>query len=261
MSAEPEVHSTPSSKPEVSGIGTVTVDGELVYEPGMSWKDEKGSASTPGAASTSATTPITARPVDPQPGSPKPPSGWSSSEYANYPKRGAIWFGITLVVIGAFLLIDRSTAIFPELRMVFGNVSLWHYWPILVIIGGIAIAFSPDWSPSNPDRRGRLSPAHFFDGLSTAVIGLVLLGCSIGLVSWGVWLAALSYWPILLVVGGLSILSTALKTDWFRVLGSILFILTLVAVAASVWRGPLPLPAPFDALAEIGSYRGFFFWN
>jgi hypothetical protein len=268
MSTEAEKNNDSKARPKVSGMGTVTVDGEVVYEPSMSWSKEvedavEGAAQAASAAAGAAASAVEgaaqtvhARPVDPDPG-----NDWYAKAYAYYPKKGAIWFGVALVVIGALLLLDRAAALFPELSMVFGGVSLWRFWPVLVIIGGIAVAFSPDWSPTKPERKGSLTAGHFFDGLSTATIGLVLLGCSLKLVSWSVWLAALSYWPVLLVIGGLSILSSALKTDWFRVIGSVIFILTLIAVACSVWLGPLPLPEPFDALAQIGSYRGFIFWD
>jgi hypothetical protein len=84
----------------------------------------------------------------------------------------------------------------------------------------------------------------------------VLLGNSLGFVAWSSWFAMLSYWPLLLVIAGLAILSHGLKSEWFSVIAYVLSIIALIAVAASMWIGPLPLAEPFASLAELGSYRG-----
>ena len=265
--ADSNKDATPKAGPKVSGVGTVTVDGEVVYEPGQSWAAEvesavksavdavDGAVSSANEAAQGAAESVHARPVDPA------SSDSDYVAYVHYPKRGAIWLGVVLVILGALLLLDRSIVLFPELRSVFGDFSLWRFWPVLVIIGGIATAFFPGKDPANPRVWKPMTIGQFFDGMSLAVVGLVLLGCSLGFVSWFMWLAALSYWPILLVTGGLSILSGALRTDWFKALGSVIFMVTLLAVAASEWTAVVPLVEPFDTLAQLGSFRGFFTWR
>jgi len=66
---------------------------------------------------------------------------------------------------------------------------------------------------------------------------------------------------LILVIIGLSVLSYALKTQWFSVAAYLLSILTLLAVASSMWTGQAPLAEPFATLAEFGSFRGMDLFN
>jgi len=149
----------------------------------------------------------------------------------------------------------------PALENIFGGYSFWRFWPLLIVFSGLAIAFSPTKDSPDPRIKDNLSILRFSEGMFVSTIGLVLLGNSLALVSWFSWLAMLSFWPLILVIIGLSVLSYGMKTQWFSVAAYILAIITLVAVASSMWMGQAPLIEPFATLAEFGSFRGMDLFN
>jgi hypothetical protein len=277
--------------PEVHGIGTVKVDGETVYDPATTFTKDasEGAGAFASEASNFADEVVngvrevakevedTVRSSFEDTSQPKDGDSYKGSGYAyHYPdestgkptdapwaktNKWAIWFGVVLVTLGTLIFLDMLSGVIPALENIFGGYSIWRFWPVLIIVGGLALAFSPATESPNPRRNGSLSLARFFEGLFTSTVGAVLLACSLGFVSWAMWPAMLSYWPLLLVMAGLAILSRGLKTEWFSVISYVISILILVAVASSMWIGCLPLSEPFASLAEIGSYRGMDLFN
>ncbi|MCL2437737.1 MAG: DUF5668 domain-containing protein [Coriobacteriia bacterium] len=258
--------------PEVSGLGSVRVDGKEADVIGTTFKadvDYTGADRTHGSAQQKAKgTPDSIHDavqevVDVAVGSTK------AATEAHFPKvsswshvnKWGIWVGVILVTLGTLIFLDMLSGVVPALSNVFGGYSFWSFWPLLIIFGGLAMAFSPASDSPNPRRNGNFSPARFTEGLFFMTVGIIFLGNSLGYVAWSFWLAMLSYWPLLLVIAGLAILSHGLKTEWFSVLASLISIVILLAVASSMWIGPAPLIEPFASLAEIGSYRGMDLFN
>ncbi|MCL2402750.1 MAG: DUF5668 domain-containing protein [Coriobacteriia bacterium] len=262
--------------PEASGIGSVKVDGETTEVFGGTFKEGAQQSADSGTASSSATdnkSPFqeavdtatdTARAATDTAKATK-----DSFKGGYYPQvspwskvnKWGIWFGVVLVSLGTLIFLDMLSGVVPALENIFGGYSFWRFWPVLIIFGGLALAFSPASDSPNPKRNGSFSPSRFMEGLFTVTVGIVFLGNSLGYVAWSSWPAMLSYWPLLLVIAGLAILSHGLKTEWFSVLAYLISILTLLAVASSMWIGEAPLIEPFVTLAEIGSYRGMDLFN
>ena len=246
MSDSDTTKNTAAEQPEISGLGTVSVDGKVVYDPTTSFAgtDQTTKTASFDAAHVTAEAKGAVSESIPAHKNKLPINKWG------------MWLGVILIALGALIFLDVISATLPGLSHIFGGYSFWHFWPLLIIVGGVALAFSPATDSPNPRRNGQISPSQFASGMLTVVIGLVFLGNSLGFVAWGAWLALISYWPILLVVAGLAILSHALKTEWFSVLAYVISIIILLAVASSLWIGQDALIQPFAALAELGSYRG-----
>ncbi|MCL2379737.1 MAG: DUF5668 domain-containing protein [Coriobacteriia bacterium] len=248
---------------KVSGIGTVTVDGEVVYDPSMSF-----ASGDDAETKTAPAHPINNDSANASTGGGvKAGTGYQYAYSHNYPKNDAVdshsaksrinkwylWLGVILIVLGVLLFLDLISNVIPTMSHIFGGYSFWQFWPLLIVIGGIATAFSPASDSPNPRLHGKISPSQFFGGLSTIVLGLVLLTNSLGFVYWMMWLDMLRLWPLILIVVGLSILSHALKTEWFSVFASVLSIVILTAVASSMWTAePSTLVEPFASLGELG---------
>ena len=66
---------------------------------------------------------------------PSPPSSWYSSQprppYGRRPRRGGIWFGVVLVVIGLLLLASEFAP----------GLDLWRLWPLVIVLIGVRILF------------------------------------------------------------------------------------------------------------------------
>jgi len=263
-------------QPNVSGLGTVKVDGEKVYDTAgtfkesVDWEDTKQavndatkaaehaaqSANDAGRAANDAVSDgfSEARAAVNE------ALGNNQDAFTGISKWG-LWVGVVLVTLGALIFIDMLSNQVPALANIFGGVSFWRWWPLLIVFGGIAMAFSPSKESPNPRRIGTFSALRFFEGLWVSVVGLVLLGNMLFVVSWLIWPALLSFWPLLLVVIGLSLLSRGLRTEWFSVLANLILILVIIAVASSMWIGSAPLIEPFATLAEFGAFRGMDIWN
>jgi len=270
-------NSTDTSKttefPPVSGLGTVSVDGKRVYDAGDTFRDigreideaVSGAVDASTKAATAAyqaqyNTADSGAHANTQNAHYPDPNTKSASSWAPFNKAG-IWIGVILVTFGTLIFLDMLSDSVPALANLFGGYSFWRFWPLLIVFGGLALAFSPAKDSPDPRHNGRLSFLRFWEGLFTSTIGLVLLGASLNLVSWLVWPALLSFWPLLLVMGGLALLSYGLKTDWFSILSYIMSIIVLLAVASSMWTGTAPLIEPFASLAQFGAFRGMDLFN
>jgi len=280
MSNSPDNQKT-TATPEVTGLGTVTVDGKTVYDTADTFTEGVDTVINEihtAATSATKTAENTAQQATQEASrSYNSHSNHSSPKSSHYPKEGSgtesfadygkhlnkwgIWVGVILVTLGTLIFLDMLSGTIPALENLFGGYSFWRFWPLLIVFGGLAIAFSPTKETPDPRIKNRLSLLRFSEGMFVGTIGLVLLGNSLALVSWLSWPAMLSFWPLLLVIIGLSVLSYGMKTQWFSVLAYALSIVTLVAVASSMWLGQAPLVEPFATLAEFGSFRGMDLFN
>ena len=269
--------------PQIKGLGTAKVDGQTVYDGVSNFSDKAGSeanaaveAATIAADNAARIANDTARSA--KDAAAKASAGFNNSSSSNsygyhYPGYDAtkdakknkpvkafaswgIWVGVILVSLGTLIFLDMLSHTVPALENIFGGYSFWSFWPILIIFAGLVIAFSPTMESPDPRRLGKISALRFFEGAFCSTVGIVFLGNSLGYVAWGTWIALLSFWPLLLVIGGLAILSHGLKTQWFSVLSYVLSIIVLISVAASMWTGPVPLAEPLASLAQFGSFRG-----
>ncbi|MDR1412803.1 MAG: DUF5668 domain-containing protein [Actinomycetes bacterium] len=162
-----------------------------------------------------------------------------ASYQPRHPSRGLLGLGLCLVVVGVLVLLFRMAEFVPSLlplRHWFEGISLWQLWPLLVCMGGVITVLTPD------EERHRYSLMRIVDGLTTIVIGLLLQCNTTGWVSWHMWLSALSLWPLLLIIGGISVVSKATGLPWLRIFGSLLFVGALLLCAAAWWSGPFSLP-------------------
>lgn len=117
----------------------------------------------------------------------------------------AIMLGLVLVGLGALIIFDR----------LFG-ISAWRFWPMIVVVLGVVEIFTPGQEGWSLARVG--------GGISTIAIGLSLQAWMLGLISLSTFATIFfMFWPILLVVGGLAIIGSALKLNIFKFLGSLLF--------------------------------------
>lgn len=126
------------------------------------------------------------------------------------PRSGAVWFGIVLILLGATILLDQFIP----------GVDLWRLWPLIIVAMGVREMF--------PAREGKWTVKRPAEGISTIAFGGVLLACSIGYLSWSVWLNIFSLWPLLLVALGVQVIGKGLHNNWIRALSSLIVAAGLV---------------------------------
>lgn len=146
-------------------------------------------------------------PVTPEPervvAEPVPRTAEPSYAAPPQPRRAALWWGSLLVFAGALLLISQFV---PQ-------VQAWRYWPLIIVALGIRQLFGPSQGPWKLHHLG--------EGLTTIAIGAVFLGQMTGNLPWNVWLNLLRLWPLLLVSFGLEIIGKSLRSEFVRLLGSL----------------------------------------
>lgn len=170
------------------------------------------SAATPSDSGVpSQSTPIP--PVTPHPAAPIHSGGGGAG--------AGVVIGIVLVLFGILVLVGRM----------FTGVPIWTFWPLIIVAGGIVEAFTPG------SKTESWSIVRLFEGFGTVVLGLVLLGCTTGVISWRVFLDFIMLWPLLVIAGGIGILGGALKMKWLRIAGSLIVTLTLIIAATTSFTG------------------------
>ncbi len=173
---------------------------------------------TPSAGDASAPTPDPAPytwtpPVTPTPATPVHTGGSGAGS--------GVAIGIVLVLFGVLVLVGRM----------FTGVPIWTFWPLIIVAFGVVEAFTPG------SKMESWSIVRLFEGFGTVVFGLVLLGCTTGVISWRVFLEFIMLWPLLVIAGGIGILGGALKMKWLRIVGSLIVTLTLILAAATSFTG------------------------
>ena len=103
---------------------------------------------------------------------------------------GLIFVGVAGTLVGAFFFA------FTLGRLSWGQMGT--YWPIFVLIGGVA--FLAQWLV-RPAQRGMLVPAFL-----ALIVGLVALALNLRLVNAALAEQLSKLWPVLLILGGLAVL-------------------------------------------------------
>ncbi len=150
----------------------------------------------------------------------------------------AVWVGVSLLIVGFAGI----------LGVALDGVHWWQLWPLAFMLGGVALMVLPG-------RRSRQG-TRICIGLMLFCAGLVMLCCSVGLLSWqsvGAMLEAT--WPLFMVVAGLIIIGSALDNGMFIIVGGCVFVvMCLLGLTAYAIPGPLdavlvqlPFGEPFAA--------------
>ena len=175
----------------------------------------------------------------------QPSSPWASaapSPSAPYRHRGGgVTAGVVLIAIGAIFLAGQFVP----------GVAWWNLWPLLVVLGGVVQMFTPHHDEAWTFLR-------LLDGVGTVIVGVVLLGNTLGIVSWSVWWMFITLWPALLIALGISILGRGLHQTWMRAVAMLLVWATLAYAVATALTGTAGL-APLPPLAHISSGQAYSF--
>lgn len=135
----------------------------------------------------------------------------------------AVWVGISFLIVGFAGI----------LGVALDGVHWWQLWPLAFMLGGVALIVLPG-------RRSRQG-TRICCGLMLFCAGLVMMCCSVGLLSWhsvGAMLEAT--WPLLMVVAGLIMIGSALDKGLLIIVGGCVFVgMCLLGLTAYAIPGPL----------------------
>jgi len=138
-----------------------------------------------------------------------------AADFRRNQRRSAVFWGCMLIVLGSATLAAQFVP----------SVAWWMLWPMVLMVFGVAHALSPDhhgvWTLRRP-----------FEGLTTLLVGAVLLGNTTGFLSWAVWASFLSLWPVLLIALGVSVIGRGLGSEAVRIVARLL---VWAALGLAVW--------------------------
>lgn len=103
------------------------------------------------------------------------------TENNSYRQRKQMMWGLVLIAVGVAFLLDRMD--------VLDIATLWHYWPLLLVVAGIN------------QTVGYPSAREFTSGLWTVFIGLWLFAAFEGLLG----LTFRNSWPLFILMWGLQL--------------------------------------------------------
>lgn len=145
-------------------------------------------------------------------------------------RQGSITAGVVLIIIGAALMAAQFVP----------GLAWWTLWPALIILAGLVQMVTPGLRGWGLERLS--------EAFGTMFIGAVLLGCTTGYIGWGMWATALSFWPVLLVMAGLSMMGQATGQTWLRAIApAVVWAAIGYAAAAEV----IGLPAGFPLIDVV----------
>ncbi|MDR1184263.1 MAG: PspC domain-containing protein [Coriobacteriales bacterium] len=185
--------------------------------PHVTWASTEATA-TPGRAYTT---------CNPQAYDATDPSGQAATKKRPwYSIRTSVMLGILLVGVGLLALLG-----------IFLEISLWRFWPMLIIIMGFAMLCTPGSHGWSLLRAGH--------AILMITVGFALQLWMLDIIASTVFLFTfLSLWPILLVVVGLSIIGSATRQSVFGLFGSLL---VSAALLFGIWSfGQISIPLRFD---------------
>ena len=121
--------------------------------------------------------------------------------------RVALWFGFLCLFIGFAAILSQ----FIE------GVVWWQFWPLMLIIAGIGDVVIPA-------QRGKRM-GQFVSGLMIISIGVVLLLMSLRVIEYASFVPMLkNLWPLLIMMVGFFIISSAVKNPVFELFGGMCFV-------------------------------------
>ena len=124
--------------------------------------------------------------------------------------RAGIFVGVLLVCLGLLALVET-----------FLGISVWRFWPIIIIFLGLVVLCTPS------DKGWSLSRAGH--GVALIAIGFSLLLWTLSVVTLSAfWQTFVYLWPVLIIVVGLAIIGSATKKAAFKLFGSLLFSIALL---------------------------------
>lgn len=137
-------------------------------------------------------------------------SSSSFSDIASKHKSVLALIGVILVGVGIIALLCNIV-----------HISLWRFWPVILIVAGIVTLFSPGPRGWSLERAG--------NSIVLITIGLALLAWMLQLVHTREFIAAFSdLWPAFLVVAGLGIIGGTRKSSAITLLSSLVFSATVI---------------------------------
>ncbi|MDR3136436.1 MAG: PspC domain-containing protein [Coriobacteriales bacterium] len=102
------------------------------------------------------------------------------------------------------------------------NPTFWRFWPLIGVVTGLVLLFTPNGKGWSLERAGR--------AIALITSGLVVLAWMLNLLSSLGFVNTFSHlWPVLLIVIGLNIIGSALRSSALRLLSSLLFSASLLS--------------------------------
>ena len=122
-----------------------------------------------------------------------------------------------VLVVGAVLIGIGVIALLCNIV----HVSVWRFWPVVIIVVGVVCLFTPGSHAWSLERAG--------NAIVLITVGLALLAWMLQIVQARAFIAAFwDLWPMLLVVLGLSIIGSARKSSGVALISSLLLSATII---------------------------------
>lgn len=126
-----------------------------------------------------------------------------------------------VLVLGALLIGVGVLALLCN----FVHVSVWRFWPVVLVVVGVVCLFTPGYRGWSLERAG--------NAIVLITLGLALLAWMLQIVQARVFIAAfMDLWPMLLVVIGLAVIGSARKSNIFNLASALVFSATIIL---SLW--------------------------
>ncbi|MDR1358981.1 MAG: PspC domain-containing protein [Coriobacteriales bacterium] len=139
-----------------------------------------------------------------------PGAGFNVAEAVRSHSSAVLIVGAVLIGVGVIALLCN-----------FVHVSVWRFWPLVLVVVGVICLFTPGSHGWSLARAG--------NAIVLITLGLVLLAWMLRIVHTWVFVAAFrDLWPVLLVVAGLAIIGNARKSSVVCLLSSLVLSATIL---------------------------------
>jgi phage shock protein PspC (stress-responsive transcriptional regulator) len=129
--------------------------------------------------------------------------------------RAGVLFGVLLVGAGLFALLGT-----------FFDISIWRFWPLLIIISGFMTLCTPSKNGWSLVRAGH--------AICLITLGFAVQLWTLDIVTTATFVLTFMYlWPVLLVVLGLFVIGSATDQSIFNLIGSLIL---SIALLFGVWN-------------------------
>jgi phage shock protein C len=151
-----------------------------------------------------------------------------------------------VLVVGAVLIGVGVIALLSN----FVHISIWRFWPAILIMVGLVSLFTPSHNGWSLERAG--------NSIALISIGLALLAWMLQIIQTRVLVAAfLGLWPVLLISLGIAIIGAARKSSILFLASSLVFSATIIlglwVYGGLDWvsLGETPLLKDSDGIQEL----------